>query len=90
VVYLPYSLDVSLAHDEYRGKLNYAAFRASLTNLIGNISKALSEERELRVSNASNGGSVMIFGITTVMHEDNKPNVMVLAADTGQEGRRYS
>lgn len=78
--------DVSLAHDEYRGNLNYAAFRASLTTLIGNISKALSEEKELRVFNASNGGSAMIFGITAVTHEDEKPNVMVLAADTGQGG----
>ncbi len=80
--------DVSLAHDEYRGSLNYGAFRASLTTLIGNISRALSEEKELRVFNALHGGSAMIFGVTAVTHEDEKPNVMVLAADTGQEGAR--
>ena len=78
--------DVSLAHGEYQGSLNYGAFRASLTSLIGNISKVLSEEKELRVFSSLNGGNAMIFGITAVTHEDNKPNVMVLAADTGQEG----
>ena len=36
--------------------------------------------------NALNGGNAMIFGITAVTHEDDKANVMVLAADTGQEG----
>ena len=78
--------DLSLAHGEYQGSLNYGAFRASLTTLIGNISKALSEEKELRVFNALNGGNAMIFGITAVTHEDDKPNVMVLAADTAQDG----
>jgi hypothetical protein len=76
---------LSLAHDEFCGKLNYGAFRASILTLIGNISRVLREKQELRVFNALNGGAAMIFGITAVTVEDRQTNVMVLAADPGQD-----
>lgn len=78
--------DLSLAHSEYQGGLNYGAFRASLTTLIGNISNVLNEGKELKVFNAQNGGAAVIFGITAVTREDDRANVLVLAADTGDEG----
>lgn len=77
--------DLSLAHDEYLGRINYGAFRASVMTLIGNISTALEDKKALKVFNALNGGGAMIFGITAVTREDDKTNVMVLAADTGQK-----
>ena len=76
--------NVSLAHSEFRGKLNYSAFRRSLGTLITNITQALRDERELKVFNAQNGGSAMIFGVTGVTREDDTANVMVMAADMGQ------
>ena len=78
--------DLSLAHGEYQGSLNYGGFRASLAALISNISKVINEKKELRVFNAMNGGNAMIFGITAITHEDDKANVMVLAVDSGEEG----
>jgi hypothetical protein len=70
-------------HSEYRGKLNYGAFRASLATLIGNISQALQDEREINVFNANEDPNTMIFGVTAVTLEEDTPNVMVLGAELG-------
>ena len=70
-------------HSEYRGKLNYGAFRASLATLIGNISQALQDEREINVFNANADPNTMIFGVTAVTVEEDTPNVMVLGAELG-------
>lgn len=80
------SFKLSLSHSEFQGRLNFGAFRASATALIANIAQALREERELKVLNALNGGSAMIFGITAVTLENNQRNVMVLAVDSSEEG----
>lgn len=77
--------NVSLSHSEFQGKLNYSAFRASLGILITNITQALGNDRELKVFNAQNGGSAMIFGVTAVTREDDTANVMVMAANMGEE-----
>ena len=78
--------DLSLAHSEFQGRLSYSAFRSSVTTLIGNITRALREKKDLKVFNALNGGSAMIFGITAVTVQDDQANVMVLAADPGEAG----
>jgi hypothetical protein len=75
--------DLSLDQSEYRGKLNYGAFRASLLALIGNITQALRDEKELTIFNANDNQNVMIFGITAVTVEEDAPNVLVLGADSG-------
>ena len=75
---------LSLAHDEFRGKFNFSALRNSVSTLVGNISRALQDGKELRVFNALNGGGAMIFGVTAVTVEADTPNVLVLAADAGQ------
>lgn len=77
---------LSLAHGEFCGSLNYSAFRASVAALIGNIARAVREEKELKVFNALNGGSAMIFGITAVTQVAGERNVMVLAADLRDDG----
>ena len=77
---------VALDHSEFQGRLNYGAFRASLVNLIGQLTQALREEKELTVFEAGDGDNTMIFGVTAVTVEDGKPNVMVLGAEPGDPG----
>lgn len=79
------AFQVSLSHSEFKGKLNFGAFRASVSTLIRNIARALREQKEIKVFNALNCGSAMIFGITAVTVEKGQPNVMVLAADLRRE-----
>jgi hypothetical protein len=78
--------NLSLDQTEFRGKLNYGAFRASLATLIDNISQALRNEKEVPVFSAAEDADGMIFGITAVTMERDVPNVMVLAADPGGQG----
>lgn len=78
--------DLSLDQTEFKGKLNYGAFRASLATLIGNISQALGDEKEVPVFSGNDGNSSMIFGVTAVTVEQDEDNVMVLAADPGGQG----
>lgn len=74
---------LALDHSEFKGRLNYGAFRASLATLITNITQALRDEREVNVFNAQDDASTMIFGVTAVTLDDDEPNVMVLGADLG-------
>jgi hypothetical protein len=77
---------LSLSHSEFLGRLNFGAFRASVTALTANIARALQEQRELKVFSAQHGGNAVIFGITAVTLERGQRNVMVLAADTREAG----
>jgi hypothetical protein len=72
-----------LDQSEYRGKLNYGAFRASVGTLIGNVGHTLKEENDFPVFSDESDENGMIFGITAVTVEDEQPNVMVLGVDTG-------
>ncbi|MFT4615173.1 MAG: hypothetical protein ACI9NT_002325 [Bacteroidia bacterium] len=72
---------VSLDHSEFRGKINYGAFRASLSTLLSNFSQALQGEKAVPVFADQGDGQSMIFGVTAVTVEQDKPNVMVLSAD---------
>jgi hypothetical protein len=74
---------LSLDHSEFVGRLNYGAFRASVAVLINNIAQALEQEREVALFNPAEQSDSMIFGITAVTMEDDKPSVMVLGADMG-------
>jgi hypothetical protein len=80
------AFQLSLAHSEFQGGINFGAFRASVKTLVGNIAQALREERELKVFNALNDGGARIFGVTAVTLEANRRNVMVLAVDSGKTG----
>lgn len=76
--------DLRLDHSEFRGRLNYGSFRASLTTLIANIVEALRDKKPVKVFHAEHDRNVMIFGITAPTIEDSKANVMVLGADASE------
>ena len=73
--------DLRLDHSEFRGRLNYGSFRASLTTLIANIVEVLREEKPVKVFQADHERTVVMFGITAVTVEESEANVMVLGAD---------
>jgi len=77
--------DLALDHTEYRGKLNFASFRNSLTVLIAQLTEALRAKKNITVFTADNDPNVMIFGVTGVTMQDGKPSVLVLAADAGSD-----
>ena len=77
---------LSLDHSEFRGKLNYGAFRASVNALLANIGQVVQEEKDIQVFNAQDGGQSMIFGVPAVTVEQGKTNVLVLSADPGAGG----
>lgn len=82
-------LDIGLGldHSEFRGKLNYSAFRASVAALIAETARAIKEEKPVRTFTPQSGEGATIFGITAVTVEDNEPNVLVLGTESGPGAR---
>ena len=79
--------DLSMDHSEFRGKLNFGAFRASVAILVSNIAKALHEEEKIKVFNAEQDSGNILFAISAPTLEDGKANVMALGANlAGQQG----
>jgi hypothetical protein len=74
---------VALDHSEYRGRLNFGAFRAGVTLLVANIADALREEKPVKTFHAEHDPNVVIFGISAVTVEEGEPSVLVLGADAG-------
>jgi len=72
---------VSLDQSEFRGKLNFSAFKASLSILLGNLSTALREKREIPVFSIENNPDSVLFGITGITVEDEQPNAMLLGTN---------
>ncbi len=77
---------LSLDHSEFRGKLNYGAFRASVNALLANIGQVVREEKPVQVFSAQDGGESMIFGVPAVTVEQGRTNLLVLSADPGAGG----
>jgi hypothetical protein len=75
--------EVALNHSEYRGRLNFGAFRAGLTLLVAKIAEALREKRPVKTFHAEHDANVLIFGISAVTVEAGEPSVLVLGADAG-------
>ncbi len=73
---------VTLDHSEFKGRINFGAFRASLALLVSNLGRALNDKQEIATFSAQNDQSSMIFGVTAITQEDNTANIMVLGADT--------
>lgn len=73
--------NVKLDCSEYRGDLDYVAFRDSLATLIANFVYALNDAREINVFNAQQNDDSMLFGVTAVTLDDDQPNVMVLGSE---------
>jgi len=74
---------LSLDHSEFRGKLNYSAFRASVATLIARTAETLKEEKPVPTFTPQDGEGATIFGITALTIEDNEPNVMVMGSEAG-------
>lgn len=72
---------LSLDHSEFKGHLNFGAFRGGLSVLLGNISMALEDKRDVSVFSMEQRPGSILFGITGVTVEGDKPCVMVLGAD---------
>lgn len=72
----------SLDHSEFKGKMNFGAFRNSLSMLVSNLGQALNDEKEITRFSAENDQNSTIFGVTAITQEDNNINIMVLGADT--------
>lgn len=75
-------VNLSLDYSQYRGKLNFGAFRASVGALIGNVGQILREEGDYPMFGGGGGNGPTIFGITAVTVDDDQPNVMVLGAES--------
>ena len=73
----------NLDHSEFKGGLNFGAFRDSLTLLVSNLGQALHDKKEVRVFNEEGDPNAMMFGITAVTQEQDQTNIMVLGANTG-------
>lgn len=76
--------DVALDHTEFKGSVNFSAFRSSLALLLSNLVKVLTEKAEITVFSAENDPNVMIFGVTAVTEEEGEANIMVLGADSSE------
>lgn len=74
-------VNLALDHSEFRGNLNFGAFRASVGTLVGNVGQALKEQRDYPMFGGDGENRQTIFGITAVTVEDRQPNVMVLGSE---------
>ena len=73
--------DVSLDHSEFRGSINFGAFKTSLTLLITSLSESLKAEEQITVFSSENDPNAMIFAVTGLTQDSDTPNIMVLGAD---------
>lgn len=74
--------DVSLDHSEFRGTLNFSAFKNSLATLLANLVGALQDGQKIPSFTAQGNDKNQIIGITAVTVEDEIPAVMVLSVQT--------
>jgi len=72
-------------HSEFLGKLNFGAFKASVSILLGNLAKALREKKDIAIFNVEGSANSVLFGVTGVTVEGEQLNVMVLGCDVGEE-----
>ena len=72
---------VSLDHSEFRGKLNFSAFRDSLSILLNNLGQALRDEREIQVFSVENNADSVLFGVTGITVENEQANVLLLGTN---------
>lgn len=78
--------DIGLEHSEYRGKLNFGAFRASLSTTLANLVKAIQGGHKITTFSAENNANSLIFGITGVTMENDIPAVMVISVQVSERG----
>ena len=74
--------DVALDHTEFRGRLNFGAFRASLVLLVAQLSDALRAGKDIKVFSDQGNPDNVVFGLSAPTEEDGEINVMVLGVDS--------
>lgn len=73
--------DIALDHTEYRGdRLNFGAFRSSLTALVGALGDALRNEVDIPVFTEKTDGS-MLYGIPGITEENEHGNMLMLSVN---------
>ena len=77
---------VGLDSSEFRGRLNFSAFRTSLESLIGNMAQQMQKEHQVSTYAAQDGRNSTIFGVTGPSMSRGVANVIVLAAEPVQDG----
>ncbi len=80
------AVSLSLDRSEFRGRLNFGAFRSSVATLIGNAGQALQAGTDYPVFGGEAEADGMIFGITAVTVEEGQANVMVLGTKASDRG----
>jgi hypothetical protein len=78
---------LSLDHSEYRGKLNYSAFRSSLEILLVNLSEALKAEKDVASFDSQEDGAAKIFAVTGPTVDAEQVNVLVLGMEPDSTGQ---
>jgi len=76
--------DLTLDAGEFRGRLNFGAFKASVSMLVARAAEALQAQKNVPVFTAEGRDSHILFGVLGVTVEDGKANALALTADTGQ------
>jgi hypothetical protein len=77
--------DVSLDHSEYRGKLNFGAFRTSVQALVGSVSELMQSEKNITTFSDESTGNVL-FGVPGFTQEGEHLNALMLAVDVTVAG----
>ncbi len=77
--------DLTLDHSEFRGKLNFGAFRASVQALVGSVSEVLQSEKKITTFTDESSGNVL-FGIPGYTREGEHFNALMLVADVAVAG----
>ena len=77
---------LSLDSTEYRGKLNFSAFRSSLEVLVANIAAAVKADDDPVTFNSGEDSRALIFGISGVTVDGEQANVMVLGTEPDAGG----
>ena len=77
--------DVSLDHSEFRGKLNFGAFRTSVQALVGSVSELMQSEKAITTFSDDATGNVL-FGVPGFTQEGEHLNALMLAVDVTVAG----
>ena len=77
--------DLTLDHSEFRGKLNFGAFRSSIQALVGSVSELLQADKKITTFTDEDSGN-MLFGVPGFTQEGENLNALMLVADTAVAG----
>lgn len=77
--------DLTLDHSEFRGKLNFGSFRASVQALVASVSDLLRENKQLTTF-TEQGGATVLFGVPGFTEDDGELNALMLASITDVPG----